>query len=98
MTVLPLPDLFEVVGKTLFGDGPMWKAQLAHALGIRADSVDRMCKGKSRISPGLWRDIAKLIDRRMSDAGLLLPRMKDHVIEAEQLRFVKREASDSGQQ
>lgn len=91
MTLLPLPDLLEVVGKTLFGEGPMWKAQFAHALGIRADSLDNMTKGKSRIPPNLWNDIARLIDNRMCQASQLLPRMKEHVIEAGQWVFKKRE-------
>lgn len=97
MSALPMPDLFEIVGQTLFGAGPMWKAQLAHELGIRVDSVDRMVKGKSRIPPNLWRELARLIDIRLSQ-GHLLSRMKDHVIEAEQWQFVKREAGNSGPQ
>jgi DNA-binding transcriptional regulator YdaS (Cro superfamily) len=91
MMLHPLHELFEIVGKTLFGDGPMWKAQLAYALGIRPDSVDNMAKGKSRIPPGVWEHLGRLIDGRVGQAGALLPSMKSEVLEAAQWTFKKRE-------
>src|ERR1700754_2417821 len=67
---LPLHDLFQTIGKTLFGEGPMWKAQFAYALGIRIDTVAQMAGGKLEIPERLWKAIERLIDQR-ADMALL---------------------------
>jgi hypothetical protein len=57
-------ELFTKVGRALCGRGPAWKQQFAAELGIRTDSADAMAKGDSRIPPGVWLDIAGLIQDR----------------------------------
>jgi hypothetical protein len=56
------PELFARCGQMLFGSGFDWKSQFGRALnGIRPDTIDAMTKGKSRIPPGVWNEIAELI-------------------------------------
>jgi hypothetical protein len=56
--------LFSRCGQALCGDGPRWKEQFADMLGIRTDTVDAMAKGKSRIPPGVWKDLREVMRLR----------------------------------
>lgn len=63
--------LFTRCGHALCGDGPRWKEQFATMLGVRTNTVDNMAKGTSRIPPGMWSEIAALVqDRREQLAPL----------------------------
>lgn len=66
-------DIFSRCGQALCGTGPDWKAQLGRLLnGIKAETIDAMTKGKSRIPPSVWGEIAvHLHDRRMLDLAAL---------------------------
>lgn len=68
---MPPGALFTRCGHALFGDGMSWKLQFGLALGVKTDSIDAFAKGEKRIPPGLWLDIAGLIqDREIALAGL----------------------------
>lgn len=60
-------DVFSRCGQALCGTGPDWKAQFGRLLGgIKPDTIDAMTRGKSRIPPGVWGEIAvHLHDREM---------------------------------
>lgn len=66
-------DLFSRCGQALCGTGPDWKAQFGRLLdGIKADTIDAMTRGKSRIPPQVWGEIAAhLHDRQMLDLEAL---------------------------
>lgn len=53
--------IFARAGQALFGTGQDWKAQFGAALMIKPDSIDAMTKGKSRIPPGVWNEVADLL-------------------------------------
>ena len=55
-------SLFAQCGEALLGE--RFKAPLAELLGVRVDTVDAMSKGRSRIPPGIWREIAVLLNDR----------------------------------
>jgi hypothetical protein len=57
-------SLFARCGQALCGDGPRWKEQFADLLDIRTDTVDAMAKGKSRIPPGVWKDLREVMRLR----------------------------------
>lgn len=61
---LTTPDFFLRCGVALFGHGPGWKTQLCREFGIKTESIDAMVAGRSRVPPGVWRDIAKLFEDR----------------------------------
>lgn len=54
------PDLFERCGVALCQGDPAWKARFAKMLRMSVDSVDAMAKGKSRVPPNVWREIAAI--------------------------------------
>jgi len=62
-------DLFTQCGYALCGSGADWKSQFGQLLGgIKPDTIDSMTKGRTRIPPGVWTDIAvHLHDRAMLD-------------------------------
>lgn len=66
---LPKPineaDLFTRCGHALCSDGPKWKEQFGHLLGIKTNSVDNMSKGTSRVPPGVWERIHGLASARI---------------------------------
>ncbi len=63
--------LFTRCGHALCGDGMSWKLQFGLALGVKTDSIDAFAKDEKRIPPGVWLDIAGLIqDREIALAGL----------------------------
>lgn len=72
------PDLFMRCGVALCGGDPSWKEQLARLLRLTTDSVDAMAKGKSRVPPGVWREIAQIFEIREK----IYPIMREAVIEA----------------
>lgn len=59
-----LQDCFARAGQALFGTGQDWKAQFGAALMIKPDSIDAMTKGKSRIPPGVCKEVADLLKHR----------------------------------
>jgi len=69
-------ELFTKVGRALCGSGPAWKQQFAAELGIRVDSVDALAKGDLRIPPGVWLDIAGLIQ----DSERTLPALRGQAL------------------
>jgi hypothetical protein len=76
--------LFAHCGQALCGDGPRWKEQFADLLDIRTDTVDAMAKGKSRIPPGVWKDlreIMRLRALRFADLGQEIVREYDAAVQ-----------------
>jgi hypothetical protein len=63
--MLTPPDLLAAIGRALHGEA--YKAPLARDLDMRPDSIDAMSKGTSRVPPGLWRDLWRLLDRRRAN-------------------------------
>lgn len=57
-------QVFARAGQALFGNGQDWKAQFGRALMIKPDSIDAMTKGESRIPPGVWREVADILEHR----------------------------------
>jgi hypothetical protein len=70
-------QLFARAGQALFGTGQDWKAQFGAALMIKPDTIDAMTKGKSRIPPGIWNEVAALLQDRAHE----LPTLKAKVLE-----------------
>jgi len=70
-------QIFTRAGQALFGSGQDWKAQFGAALMIKPDTIDAMTKGKSRISPGIWSDLAGLLQDRAQE----LPTLRVKVLE-----------------
>lgn len=58
-------ELFQRCGQALCGSGPDWKAQFGRMLDVKPDTVDAMTKGKSRIPPGVWGDVAAFLHDRL---------------------------------
>jgi len=78
--------LFARCGTSLCGDGPRWKEQFAAMLGIRSDSVDAMAKGKSRVPPGVWKDLREILRLRalaFADLGQEIVREYDAAVQRE---------------
>jgi hypothetical protein len=76
--------LFTRCGQALCGDGPRWKEQFADMLGIRTDTVDAMAKGKSRIPPGVWKDLREIMRLRaltFADLGQEIVREYDAAVQ-----------------
>jgi hypothetical protein len=69
--------LFARALQALFGTGHDWKAQGGAALMIKPDSVDAMTKGTSRIPPGVWKEIADLLQHRADE----LPTLRTQALE-----------------
>lgn len=53
--------LLEQVGRRLHGEH--YKAPLAAELNVRSDTVDAWSKDRSRVPPGVWRDLFRLLDQ-----------------------------------
>jgi DNA-binding XRE family transcriptional regulator len=66
-------ELIKSVGAALFGE--RYKADLATALGVSRDTVDDWGKGRMRPRPGVWTDLAKLIDQRAKLLAKLAPKI-----------------------
>jgi transcriptional regulator with XRE-family HTH domain len=64
-------DIFARAGQALFGMGQDWKAQFGAALMIKPDSIDAMTKAKSRIPPGVWKEVADLLLHRGQELSSL---------------------------
>jgi transcriptional regulator with XRE-family HTH domain len=64
-------DIFTRAGQALFGTGQDWKAQFGAALMVKPDSIDAMTKGKSRIPPGIWNEVADLLKYRSQETSNL---------------------------
>ncbi len=61
--LLPSPhETFAVCGRALFGE--QFRAPLADALGVTLPVVKKWSTGKSRIPPGVWGDMDKLMSDR----------------------------------
>ena len=76
--------LFARCGQALCGDGPRWKEQFADLLDIRTDTVDAMAKGKSRIPPGVWKDLREIMRLRaltFADLGQEIVREYDAAVQ-----------------
>jgi hypothetical protein len=76
--------LFARCGQALCGDGPRWREQFADMLGIRTDTVDAMAKGKSRIPPGVWKDLREIMRLRalaFADLGQEIVREYDAAVQ-----------------
>lgn len=58
MTILLPEEAFRYCAAALVGTDPGWKSRLAGILKVKVDTVDNWAKGKSRISPGVWADLA----------------------------------------
>lgn len=69
-------DVFARAGQALCGTGQDWKAQFGAALMIKPDSIDAMTKGKSRIPPGVWREVADLLQHRSRE----LPSLRTKIL------------------
>jgi hypothetical protein len=69
-------EMFTQCGYALCGHGSDWKSRFGQLLGgIKPDKIDAMSKGKSRIPPGIWSEIAvHLHDRALFDLVALRDR------------------------
>lgn len=63
-------ELFTQSGRALFGEE--FVAPLANALGVERNTVGKWASGKTRIPPGVWLDVAGLLQDREAE----LPRLK----------------------
>lgn len=79
-------ELFTRCGEFLCGLGPKWKEQFGTMLDVRTNTVDNMSKGTSRIPPGIWNEIERLIDGRISDLPALKTFVHNAALKAEQER------------
>lgn len=61
--------LFTRCATALFG--PEFVAPLANALGIDKNTVGKFRDGKSRVPPGVWRDVAVLMQDREIELAVL---------------------------
>ena len=75
-------QIFARAGQALFGSGQDWKAQFGAALMIKPDSIDAMTKGKSRIPPGIWNDLAGLLQDRRNELPTLSVKVLEQVTAA----------------
>lgn len=58
-------EVIAKVGRALHGEH--YKAPLAAELGVRTDSVDAWSKGRTRVPPGVWQELAdKVLGRLVS--------------------------------
>lgn len=61
--------IFKICTEVLGGDeADGWKARTGRLLGVKPDTIDAFCKGTSRIPPGVWRDLGRLLKRRSNVA------------------------------
>jgi hypothetical protein len=74
--------IFARTGQVLFGSGHDWKAQLGAALMIKPDSIDAMARGKSRIPPGVWNELAGLLQDRANELPTLRVKVLDQAAAA----------------
>lgn len=64
-------DLFNLTGTTLFGTS--WHGDVSRRLGVNLRTVERWSKGQSRISPGVWSDLLKMLADRQAELARLQP-------------------------
>lgn len=64
-------ETIKAAGIALYGE--RYKADLAAALGVSRDTVDDWGKGRMRPRPGVWTDLAKLVDDRSKTLAKLAP-------------------------
>lgn len=67
-------DLFGRAAQTLFG--AEYVAPMAKALNVERSTVRKMANGQSRVAPGMWQEIADLIEERER----VLPALKAAVL------------------
>lgn len=70
-------DLLTQVGYALFGN--RWKVEMARALQVSVDRVDAWSKQRGKPPPGVWPELARLIQ----DREQALPRLKLAVLDVE---------------
>lgn len=63
---LPGARLFIKCAQALVGDVDVvgWKGRIGHLLGIKNDTIDAFSKGDTRVPPGVWQEIDKLLAER----------------------------------
>jgi hypothetical protein len=62
-------ELFASVGLALAG--PEWRSWLASELDVNRTTVNRWASGYSRIPPGVWHELRRLVDARIVQLSLL---------------------------
>lgn len=67
--------LFNSIGTALFGTS--WHGDMSRQLGVNLRTIERWSKGQSKISPGVWGDLIRLLDVRRAELDDLRPRLKD---------------------
>lgn len=65
------PDLIAEAGQLLFGS--QWQSDLAAALKVSRRAVQRWRVGDDEPRPGVWTDIAALVDARISELRRMRP-------------------------
>jgi DNA-binding XRE family transcriptional regulator len=63
------PKLIAEIGEALFGE--RWKSDLARELGVSRDTVDDWTKERMKPRPGVYRDLAKIVERRQAELNKL---------------------------
>lgn len=70
-------DLFNLAGQSLFGSN--WHGDMSRRLGVNLRTVERWSKGQSRISPGVWSDLLKMLADRQAELARLQPLLEKQV-------------------
>lgn len=70
-------DLFNTAGQSLFGSN--WHGDMSRRLGVNLRTVERWSKGQSRISPGIWPDLLKMLSDREAELARLRPLLEKQV-------------------
>ncbi|MDE2468829.1 MAG: hypothetical protein KGL35_08815, partial [Bradyrhizobium sp.] len=58
-------SLLTLVGQAL--NGPEFRSALARRLGVARREVERWAAGTAPVPPGVWRDLADLIEEDLAD-------------------------------
>jgi len=66
--------LLAAIGEALYGE--RWKTELANDLKIDDRSLRRWIQ-TSEIPPGVWRELAELLEARRADIDGLLPQVRE---------------------
>jgi DNA-binding transcriptional regulator YdaS (Cro superfamily) len=71
------PEILIAIGLALAG--PEWRSWLAAELGVNRTTVNRWASGYSRIPPGVWRELQRLVDARIARLDHLKPLLAKHI-------------------
>jgi hypothetical protein len=70
-------DLLAAIGLALAG--PEWRSWLATELDVNRTTVNRWASGYSRIPPGVWRELRRLVNARITQLDHLKPLLAKHI-------------------